>query len=79
MPVALFTGGLVKGREPCYEWNHVNPDEKPVDTSMERWTISGVCGWSKRLPEQEWKARIMADRARCELLCASCHHVGTRE
>lgn len=40
-------------------------------------TISGVCSWTKRVAEEEWKARIDADRPRCELLCANCHHEHT--
>ena len=61
----------------CYEWNYTDPGTKPVDTGTERWTIGAVCNWAKKLPEAEWRGRIDADRPRCELLCANCHHVHT--
>ena len=70
-------GGRVKGFEVCYEWNHTDPETKPTDTGTDMRTIRSVCNWTKRVPEAEWKARIDADRARCELLCANCHHEHT--
>lgn len=69
--------GRVRGFEVCYEWNHIDQETKPTDTGVDPRTIGKVCNWNKRVPEADWKARIDADRARCELLCANCHHEHT--
>lgn len=67
------SGGIDPGTEVCFEWNHLDKETKPVDKPGDPRTVRAVCGSAKRLPEEDWKARIDADRSKCELLCVNCH------
>ena len=69
------SGGRVEGFEVCYDFNHLERENKPRDTARDPRTVSRVCGSNKNMSEAKWKGLIDEDRSRCNMLCANCHAV----